>query len=418
MTSSPTPPPTLLQAILAAGVAADASDVHLKEGTYPVMRVNGHLTLMTRFPVLDAPTLEGFAEELFEGVPGKQASFATEGDADLSFTRPGLGRFRVNVFRQRGAVSAVLRIIPNEVRPLSSLGMPRAVTELAEKERGIILVTGTTGSGKSTTLAAMIDHINATTHKHIVTVEDPIESLHTDRQSIINQREVGQDTASFAQALRRLLRQDPDVIMIGEIRDEATMEVALRAAQTGHLVMSTMHTLDALETVNRAIGFFPPHQQDSVRIMLAGTLVGVVSQRLVPSADRTSRIVAAEILMMTARARDLIGSTEDSSGLQDVITEGEFYGMQTFDQSLYGHVMAGRITVENALKNASNPHDFSLMLAAGTPHRGDTFYASEQNASTLDGDGVLPGGRNGQDRLGEMDHRPAPGPRVGSAPIQ
>ncbi len=416
--SSPSAPPGLLQAILATGVAADASDVHLKDGTYPVMRVNGRLILMSDYPVLDPATLDGFAVELFDGIPGKQDAFDADGDADLSFARPGLGRFRVNVFRQRGVVSAVLRVIPTDVRPLSSLGMPRAVTELAEQERGIILVTGTTGSGKSTTLAGMIDHINSVAHKHIVTVEDPIESLHADRQSIINQREVGQDTASFSQALRRLLRQDPDVIMIGEIRDEATMEVALRAAQTGHLVLSTMHTLDATETVNRAIGFFPPHQQETARIMLAGTLVGVVSQRLVPSADGNSRIVAAEILMMTARARDLISTTEDAVGLRDVITEGEFYGMQTFDQSLYAHVVAGRVRIDDALKHASSPHDFSLMLAAGTPHRGDTFYASEPIPTTLDGDGVLPGGRNGQDRFGEMDNRPAPGPRVGTAPIQ
>jgi twitching motility protein PilT len=410
--------PTLLEAILERAVAADASDVHLKDATYPVMRVNGRLHLMTMFPVLDPATLEGFAHQLFDGIDGKQDSFDADGDADLSFARPGLGRFRVNVFRQRGSVSAVLRVIPTDVRPLSVLGMPRAVTELAEAERGIILVTGTTGSGKSTTLAAMIDHINTVDHKHIVTIEDPIESLHTDRQSIINQREVGQDTASFAQALRRLLRQDPDVIMIGEIRDEATMEVALRAAQTGHLVLSTMHTLDATETVNRAIGFFPPHQQDTARIMLAGTLVGVVSQRLVPSADGNSRIVAAEILMMTARARDLISSTEDAVGLRDVIAEGEFYGMQTFDQSLYAHVLAGRIKVEDALKHASSPHDFSLMLAAGTPHRGDTFYANEAKPTTLGDHGMLSGGRNGQDRVGEMDNRPAPGPRVGTAPLQ
>jgi len=417
MTTNDSGTPTLLQAILARAIASDASDVHLKDASYPVMRVNGKLSLMTAFPVLDAAALDGFTHELLDGSPGKREAFADDGDADLSFAHPGLGRFRVNVFRQRGVISVVMRVIPTQVRTLDVLGMPSAVTDLAEQERGIILVTGTTGSGKSTTLAAMIDHINRVTHKHVVTIEDPIEALHGDRQSIISQREVGQDTPSFAQALRHLLRQDPDVIMIGEIRDEATMEVALRAAQTGHLVLSTMHTLDATETVNRAIGFFPPHQQASVRTMLAGTLRGVVSQRLVPASDGQSRVVAAEILVMTARARDLLAGTEDAVGLRDVISEGDFYGMQTFDQSLYGHVKAGRIRLEDALTQATSPHDFSLMLAAGTAHRQDAFYAPAPKPSTLEDHGALPSGRNGPDRVGQVDDRPAAGPRVGSSSV-
>jgi len=417
MSASTTGNPTLLQTILSRAVAADASDVHLKDAAHPVIRVNGQLSMLADFPVLDPATLDGFARELLGGLPAKRDAFDREGDADLSFALPGLGRFRVNVFRQRGVVSVVMRVVPTRVRSLAELGMPAVVTDLAEQERGIILVTGTTGSGKSTTLAGMIDHINAISHKHIVTIEDPIEALHTDRQSLISQREVGQDTSSFSQALRYLLRQDPDVIMIGEIRDEATMEVALKAAQTGHLVFSTMHTLDATETVNRAIGFFPPHQQASVRIMLAGTLRGVVSQRLVPAADGASRVVAAEVLVMTARARDLLAGTEDAAGLRDVISEGEYYGMQTFDQSLFGHVSSGRIRVEDALAHATSPHDFGLMLASGAAHREDAFYASAQKPSTLESHVPMPSGRNGPDRVGQVDDRAAPGPRVGSSAI-
>jgi twitching motility protein PilT len=310
-----------------------------------------------------------------------------------------------------------MRVIPNALRGLVELGMPASVTALAEEERGIILVTGTTGSGKSTTLAAMIDHINRIAHKHVVTIEDPIEALHADRQSLVSQREVGTDTPSFAQALRHLLRQDPDVIMIGEIRDEATMEVALRAAQTGHLVFSTMHTLDATETINRAIGFFPPHQQATVRAMLAGTLRGVVSQRLVPTADGAGRVVACEVLVMTARARDLLASNEDADGLRDVIAEGDFYGMQTFDQSLFAHVTSGRIRLEDALANATSPHDFQLMLASGSLRREDAFYESGEKPTTLDSHGPLPSGRNGPDRVGQMDDRAASGPRVGSPQV-
>jgi twitching motility protein PilT len=408
---------TPLQTILSRAVASDASDVHLKDAAHPVMRINGQLTMMADCPLLDAAALESYARELLEGSPAKGDAYSSDGDVDLSFARPGLGRFRVNVFRQRGVVSIVMRVVRTDIRSLPELGMPGVVTELAEQERGIILVTGTTGCGKSTTLAGMIDHINRVTHKHVVTIEDPIEALHTDRQSLISQREVGLDTPSFAQALRHLLRQDPDVIMIGEIRDEATMEVALSAAQTGHLVLSTMHTLDAIETVNRAIGFFPPHRQASVRTMLAGTLRGVVSQRLVPAADGASRVVAAEVLVVTARARDLLAGTEDPSGLRDVISEGDYYGMQTFDQSLFRHVTSGRVRVEDAMAHANSPHDFGLMLSAGNAHREDTFYASEPEPSTLESNEAMPSGRNGPDRVGQVDDGAATGSRVGSSAL-
>ena len=255
-------------------------------------------------------------------------------------------------------------MIPFAVRRIDELGLPAVISELADEERGLILLTGTTGSGKSTTLAAIIDHINATKARHIVTIEDPIEYLHRDRHSIINQREVGMDTGSFAKAMRRVLRQDPDVILIGEMRDEETVRTALSAAETGHLVLSTVHTLDAPETVNRIIDFFPPHEQAQARAMLAGTLRGVVSQRLVRTPDGDGRVAVCEILRMTGRARDMILDPEQTGRLHEVIAEGAYYGMQTFDQALLRHYQAGRVSMEDALRVASSPHDFKLLVAA------------------------------------------------------
>jgi twitching motility protein PilT len=254
--------------------------------------------------------------------------------------------------------------------------LPEVITELSEEERGIILLTGTTGSGKSTTLAAMLDHINRTMSKHIVTIEDPIEFLHVDRQSIINQREVGMDTLSFKRALRRVLRQDPDVILIGEMRDEETVHTALSAAETGHLVLSTVHTVDAAETVNRIIDFFPPHMHQQVRAMLAGTLKGVISQRLVRSTDG-GRVATCEILRMTGRVRDMIMDPLQTGRLTEVISEGAYYGMQTFDQALFDHVKAGRVDIEQALKAATSPHDFKLLLQADG-RKGTTMADLEQ----------------------------------------
>ena len=265
---------------------------------------------------------------------------------------------------QRGSISVVMRAIPVMIKAVDELGLPEAVTQLAEEERGIILLTGTTGSGKSTTLAAMIDHMNRTMHKHIVTIEDPIEFLHRDRNSIVNQREVGQDTASFKRALRRVLRQDPDVILVGEMRDEETVHTALSAAETGHLVLSTLHTVDASETINRIIDFFPPHQQQQARAMIAGTLKGIVSQRLVRTADGKGRVACCEILVMTGRVHDMILDPKLTGQLPEVIAEGAYYGMQTFDQHLLAHLHAGRITFEDALRVATSPHDFKLMVAA------------------------------------------------------
>src|SRR5207248_1890171 len=272
----------------------------------------------------------------------------------FSYEIEGVARFRINAFRQRGHISMVCRAIPHHISTIEELSLPTVVRELAEEERGIVLLTGTTGSGKSTTLAAMIDHMNHTMSKHIVTIEDPIEFVHQDKRSVINQREVGMDTASFKRALRRVLRQDPDVILVGEMRDEETVQTALSAAETGHLVLSTVHTVDATESINRMLDFFPPHQHQQARAMIAGTLKGVVSQRLIPSADGSGRVAVCEILVMTGRVRDMIMDPAQTGRLHEVIQEGEYYGMQTFDQALLGHVQAGRVSMEEALK-ASTP---------------------------------------------------------------
>jgi twitching motility protein PilT len=343
-------------------VRREGSDLHLKVPSRPVVRVHGRLEPMEQY---DAVTAEDTKRILNHMLNEKQiAEFESENEIDFAYAVPGLARFRVNAFRQRGAVSVALRVIPYSVRTSSELGLPPAISQLADEERGLILLTGTTGSGKSTTLAAMIDQINETKACHVVTIEDPIEYLHTDRNSIINQREVGMDTASFKRAMRRVLRQDPDVILIGEMRDEETVRSALSAAETGHLVLSTVHTLDAPETVNRIIDFFQPHEQSQARAMLAGTLKGVVSQRLVPTPEGDGRVVVCEILRMTGRARDMIVDPEQTSRLREVIQEGEYYGMQTFDQALLRHFQAGRVSMDDALRVATSPHDFKLLVAA------------------------------------------------------
>jgi len=292
------------------------------------------------------------------------AEFARDGEIDFSYTVRGLARFRVNAFRQRGSISIACRVVPFDIRNAEQLGLPEAVTNLANEVRGIILVTGTTGSGKSTTLAAMIDHINQTYARNIVTIEDPIEYLHRDQRSVVHQREIGFDTTSFSQALRRVLRQDPDVILIGEMRDEETVATALSAAETGHLVLSTLHTIDAVETVNRIIDFFPPHHHQQVRAMLAGSLRGVISQRLVPTVDGEGRAPACEVLTMTGRVHDLISNPAETAKLSEVIAEGTYYGMQTFDQALLTLYQDGKISMDEALKAATHPHDFKLLVAA------------------------------------------------------
>jgi twitching motility protein PilT len=344
-------------------VEQGGSDLHLKVGAPPVMRLNGALRPLPGAESLK-PQDTGHVLAHLLSDPERRAEFDADHEVDFAYGISGLGRFRVNAFQQRGSISLVMRAIPTKIRSVAELGLPHVVTDLAEEERGIILLTGTTGSGKSTTLAAIIDQINSEHSKHIVTIEDPIEFLHKDKQSIVNQREVGGDTASFKRALRRVLRQDPDVILIGEMRDEETVHAALSAAETGHLVLSTLHTIDAPETVNRIVDFFPPHQQQQARAMLAGTLKGVISQRLVPTKDGHGRVAVCEVLRMTGRARDMILDPEQTGRLREVIAEGEFYGMQTFDQALLHHVQAGRVSMEAAMQVATSPHDFKLLLAA------------------------------------------------------
>jgi twitching motility protein PilT len=344
-------------------VETGGSDLHLKVPAPPMMRVDGAMRPFDDAPVLEQQDTEAAVHAMLAD-ERKLAEFREDNEVDFSYSIPGLARFRVNAFRQRGSISLVIRAIPVSIRTIDELSLPPVIRELAEEERGIVLLTGTTGSGKSTTLAAMIDHINSTRRRHIVTIEDPIEFLHKDKQSIINQREVGMDTGSFRQALRRVLRQDPDVILVGEMRDEETVHTALSAAETGHLVFSTVHTVDAAETINRLIDFFPPHMHQQVRAMIAGTLKGAVSQRLVPTADGRGRVATCEILRMTGRVRDMIMDPTQTGRLPEVISEGVFYGMQTFDQALFDHLKAGRISMEQALAAATSPHDFKLLVAA------------------------------------------------------
>ena len=344
-------------------ISVEGSDLHLKIPSPPLVRVHGKLAPIEGADALEPEDTERTLRAILSD-PEKLEEFAADREADFAYALPGLARFRVNAFRQRGSISIVCRAIPFKIRSMDDLGLPDVIRRLADEERGIILVTGTTGSGKSTTLASMIDQMNVAHAKHIVTIEDPIEFLHRDRNSIINQREVGHDTTSFKRALRRVLRQDPDVILIGEMRDEETVHTALSAAETGHLVLSTLHTVDAAETINRIIDFFPPHQHGQARAMIAGTLKGIISQRLVPSPDGSGRVAVCEVLVMTGRVRDMILDPNLTGRLPEVIAEGEYYGMQTFDQALLKHVQAGRVSMEHALRAATSPHDFKLLVAA------------------------------------------------------
>jgi twitching motility protein PilT len=341
-------------------VDKEGSDLHLKVGSAPLYRVHGELIMDTGTAALSADDTDGALKALL-GDEAKLAEFAREHEVDFSYEIKDVARYRINAFLQRGVISMACRAIPHRISSIEELSLPPVVSELAEEERGIVLLTGTTGSGKSTTLAAMIDHMNRTMNKHIVTIEDPIEFVHEDINSVINQREVGMDTASFKRALRRVLRQDPDVILVGEMRDEETVQTALSAAETGHLVLSTIHTVDATESINRMLDFFPPHQHAQARSMIAGTIKGVISQRLVPGADG-GRVAVCEILRMTGRVRDMIIDPAQTGKLVEVITTGGYYGMQTFDQALFGHVKAGRVTFEDAMRVASSPHDFKLLM--------------------------------------------------------
>ncbi len=351
-----------VQSALRELVARKGSDLHLKVDSAPLYRVHGDLCKDDRAEILSAEDTERALHDLLHDAT-KLHEFSEEHEVDFSFEISGVARFRINAFRQRGVISLACRAIPHKISTVAELSLPPVISELAEEERGIVLLTGTTGSGKSTTLAAMIDHMNETMSKHIVTIEDPIEFVHTDKRSVINQREVGMDTVSFKRALRRVLRQDPDVILVGEMRDEETVQTALSAAETGHLVLSTIHTVDAMESINRMLDFFPPHQHGQARSMIAGTVKGVISQRLVPGADG-GRVAVCEILRMTGRARDMIVDPAQTGKLMEVIESGGYYGMQTFDQALFGHLKAGRVTFEDAMHVASSPHDFKLLVQA------------------------------------------------------
>jgi twitching motility protein PilT len=348
-----------LDSVLAEAVALGASDIHLKLGRPPLVRVGGDIEPLDHPPLTDHDLLSCLST-VTEGTPQRAHQYHESGDLDLAYTADGLPRFRVNVFRQRGAMSLALRVIPREVPKFVQLGLPPAVLQLAEEHRGLVLVTGATGSGKTTTLASMLDHINRTRRSHIVTIEDPLEILHEDHESIVNQREIGLDTESFGQALRRALRQDPDTIMIGELRDAETAQTALQAAESGHLVFSTLHTIDAAETIGRMIEFFPEAKQQVVRSIMAGVLRGVISQRLLPRVEG-GRIAIVEAMVVNARIADLIREGRPDE-IPDAIAEGEFFGMQTFQMALIEAVVDGSIDREVAANAASNRHDFLVAL--------------------------------------------------------
>jgi len=369
-------------------VSKGASDLHLKVGAYPMMRLHGTLVPVVEDTRLTQEDTVAMAAGIMS--PALREKFKESQEVDLAYSVAGLGRFRCNVFQQRGTVGLVLRAIPMKILTIEDLLLPPVLRTIADEERGLVLVTGTTGSGKSTTLAAMIDHINETRCSHVMTVEDPIEFLHRDNRSIVNQREVAVDTRGFAYALRSALRQDPDVILVGEMRDFETIETALLAAETGHLVFSTLHTLDATETINRIIAVFPPHQQKQIRLQLASVLKAVVSQRLIPRSDRSGRVPAVEVLVSTAFVRDCVVDRERTHLIQGAIAAGTSqYGMQTFDQSIFGLYQQGLVSYEEALRWASNVDEFKLKVQ-GISTTGD--LAKDQMARSVVGGGdAIPG---------------------------
>jgi len=347
--------------ILKVAVERKASDTHLKVGSHPVLRIDGRLQVMTEFKRMMQEDTIAMAFSMMSS--RQKERFKQNLEIDIAYSVPGLGRFRCAIFQQRGSVGMVLRLIPARILTFKELMLPPVLERISEEQRGLVLVTGTTGSGKSTTLASMIDYINARRVEHVMTIEDPIEFLHRDKKSIINQREVEVDTRGFSIALRSALRQDPDVILVGEMRDYETIETALLAAETGHLVLSTLHTLDATETVNRIIAVFPPHQQKQIRIQLAAVIKSIISMRLLPRADGLGRVPAIEVLIATAYIRDCIENKEKTKLIRDAIHQGTSqYGMQTFDQSLYLLYKNGLITLEEALRRATNPDEFKLKI--------------------------------------------------------
>jgi twitching motility protein PilT len=349
-----------LNGVLTRAFELGASDVHLKLGRPPIVRRDGSLSALSSAPELSDDDLAGAVDEVTALTPARREAFLETGELDVAYQAGGLPRMRVNAFRQRGSISLAFRFVPSRIPSFEELGMPAGVQRLAEEHRGLVLVTGATGAGKSTTLAAMVDYINRQREQHIVTIEDPIEVLHTDHRSIVNQREVGLDTSSFTQALRRAVRQDPDVILIGELRDAEAAETALQAAESGHLVLSTMHTVDAAETIGRMVEFFPAAKQAMIRSILSGVLRGVVSQRLLPKVGG-GRVPAVEVMVTNDRIADLIRD-DRADEIPDAIAEGHFYKMQTFSQALIELCLAGTVEREVAANAAPNRHDFLIQL--------------------------------------------------------
>lgn len=367
----------LLDRVLGAARQLGASDVHLKAGLPPIFRIKGELRTVREVQPLTKDVIAAFAAAMMN--ERQRTEFENTFDVDMAYGTPDGARYRVNVFQQRGQLGMVMRLIPPEVPPFDRLNLPPTVLKLADEMRGLVLVTGITGSGKSTTLAALLDYINHHQACHIVTIEDPIEYTFRDRRSVVNQRELGFDTKSFSRALRAAMRQDPDVIFVGEMRDHETTEIALVAAETGHLVLSTLHTVDAVETVNRIISIFPPHAQGQVRLQLAAVLRGVVSQRLIPRADGKGMVPACEILVASARVRELIETPERTREIRDAIAQGrEPYGMMSFDQSLVDLVERRLVTYEEALRHSSTPDDFALAFRGVTGGGGQDEWAAEQ----------------------------------------
>jgi twitching motility protein PilT len=349
-----------IKRVLQQMVEMKASDLHVKVGTKPTSRVNGTLVAMDEAAPSQAD-LEAVVDQIL--TPKQKKVFEETKEVDFAFGVTGLARFRTNFYQQRGTTAMVFRQVPATVPAFEELNLPPVIEELASRPRGLVLVCGTVGSGKSTTLAAMVDSLNRREARNVITIEDPVEFLFRDKKCTISQREIGLDTATFSEGLKHILRQDPDVIMIGEIRDADTMRTALMAADTGHLVLSTLHTVDATQTVNRIISFFPPHQHEEVRFMLAGTLQAVIALRLVPRSDLEGRIPAAEVMLVTATIREYLLDPEKSSLFKSAIAEGvSQYGMQTFDQSIMKHYTEGKITLENALRYCSNPTEFELRV--------------------------------------------------------
>jgi twitching motility protein PilT len=341
--------------------AEGASDLHIKVGSTPVLRVDGKLIPLASENRITKEEALKVAQTVMS--PALKEAFVKESDIDFAYSIPGLGRFRCNAFRQRGTIGLVFRVIPMKIPTVEELHLPDILKKIALEPRGLILVTGTTGSGKSTTLAAMIDHINENRTTNIITIEDPIEFLHRDKRSLINQREIGTDTMNFPKALRAALRQDPDVILVGEMRDLETIETALTAAETGHLVLSTLHTVDAMETVNRVLSVFPPHQQKQIRMQLSAIIRGIICLRLLPRADEKGRVPAVEVLIATLSIRECIFDPEKTKFIPDVIAQGKVhYGMQTFDQSILDLYKANLVSYDTAVQNATNPDDFALKV--------------------------------------------------------